>query len=227
MTGIYHHLTKRTVTSISLSNSIIAGQTNMTTNDNERYLFSWNQIPGPDSSRLIEFLKQDLCIDWVKEEHIKKDEKSEIITISDGKKAISLKLNDDKIKINVIVNHCLTMDLPVKEENGKLNIYFQYNIALIPIIISKELMIRCYLNEIERNRSWNLLSDRDAVKIKHLEIISGHLHKIHMFLARDALADDERKTATLCSILRQINDPETISESCAWRSLEYRTYQGR
>ncbi|HWR26316.1 MAG TPA: hypothetical protein VN316_00405, partial [candidate division Zixibacteria bacterium] len=191
----------------------------MTSKDNERYLFSWNEIPGPDSSRLIEFLKQDLCIDWAKKEQIKKDEKSERITISDGKKSISLKLNDDKTKINVIVDQCLIMDLPVKEENGNLNIYFECNIALIPVIIFKELMIRCYLNEAERNRSWkswNPLSDRDAVKIKHLEIISGHLHKIHMFLARDAGADDGRKTATLCSILRQIDDLENISENCAW-----------
>jgi hypothetical protein len=79
----------------------------MKTKDNERYLFSWNEIPGPDSSRLIEFLKQDLGIDWAKEEHIKKDEKSGTLTISDGKKSISLKLNDDKTKINFIINQCL------------------------------------------------------------------------------------------------------------------------
>ncbi len=196
----------------------------MKTKDNERCLFSWNEVPGTDSSRLIEFLKQDFGIDWAKEEHIKKDGKSEILTISDGKKSISLKLNDDKTKINLVINQCLTVELHVKKENDKLNIYYyQCHSSLIPIIISKELMIRNYLNTIERNNSWkswlkslNPWRGQDAVKTKHLEIIIGHLHKIHMYIANDIGGDDERKTATLCSILEQINQPDTILENCAW-----------
>jgi hypothetical protein len=88
--------------------------------NNERYLFSWDEIPGIDSCRLIEFLKQDLGIDWVKEEQLKKDEKSRTLTSWDGKKTISLILNDNKTKVNLIINQCLTLvikTIPLKKIN--------------------------------------------------------------------------------------------------------------
>lgn len=194
----------------------------MKTIENERYLFSWDEITGIDCCRLIEFLKKDLGIEWVKEEHIQEKEIFDKLTISDEKKSISLILNDNKTKIHLIIDPCLTIELLVKEENGKLNVYYQCSSSsLISLIIAKELMIRNYLNQLEQERSWNLLSDKDAIKIKHLEIISGNLHKIHKYIAGDTGTDKERKTATLCSILEQINELDTISENCAWELSDF------
>jgi hypothetical protein len=42
------------------------------------YLFSWDEIPGKDSGRLIEFIEQNFGIDWIKTANIEKiDERSE------------------------------------------------------------------------------------------------------------------------------------------------------
>ncbi len=62
-------------------------------------LFSWDEIPGSDNRRLIEFLKKNFGIDWVKTTKI---EKTKLITkIENGR----------------------TVEFIAETENGELNIY--------------------------------------------------------------------------------------------------------
>lgn len=88
----------------------------------EVHLFNWDNVPGNDTGKLINFLKKEFSIDWAEYAKIYKsddektirifrDENSAEITLN-GKKRATLKIDDDE-----------TTDLKVKEKNGKLNLY--------------------------------------------------------------------------------------------------------
>ncbi len=87
------------------------------------YLFSWDEIPGNDSVRLIDFLKQNYSIDWVKKAKIEKIDDGKTIKVSIEKKSLSLKLNDEKTEVNLKIDDCKADKFIVKTENCKLNIY--------------------------------------------------------------------------------------------------------
>ena len=90
----------------------------------ERYLFSWDNVPGIDSDKLSKYLKDYHDISWAESEEfdksddgktirIFKDEHSSAeITVDEAEENATLKISDGGI-------HNLT----VKKENGKLNIY--------------------------------------------------------------------------------------------------------
>jgi hypothetical protein len=88
------------------------------------YLFSWDEIPGNDSVKLIEFLKQNFKIDWVKKDNIKKSEDGKTISASAGNNNLSLILNDEKTKVNLKIDNGRTNELNARTENSKLNIYW-------------------------------------------------------------------------------------------------------
>jgi putative ATP-dependent endonuclease of OLD family len=92
-----------------------------------RYLFSWNEIPGSDSERLIEFLKQNFDINWVKKEHIKKSVDLKTIKVSTDKKFICIRLNDDEKIASLEIDDGRTDEFITETENGKLNIYGRRN----------------------------------------------------------------------------------------------------
>jgi len=88
-----------------------------------RYLFSWDGTPGNDNERLIEFLKQNFGIGWVKTAKIKKIDNDKIIKVFTEKNCLSLKLNDKKLEVNLEIDDGRTDKFVVIIENSKLNIY--------------------------------------------------------------------------------------------------------
>jgi len=94
----------------------------------ERYLFSWDEIPGNDSIQLIDFLNQKFGIDWVKTAKIEKIDNDKIIKVYTKKNHILLKLNNNKTKLNLEIDDVKTDALIAKTENDKLNIYEEGNI---------------------------------------------------------------------------------------------------
>lgn len=86
-------------------------------------LFCWNEIPVNNNNRLIEFLIQNFEVNWIKSAKIEKSNDNKIIIISDGMNSISLKLNNKKTKVNLIINDVGANEFIVKMENGRLNIY--------------------------------------------------------------------------------------------------------
>ncbi len=62
--------------------------------------FSWDDVPGNDTEKLIDFLKQCYNVDWVKAENIKKSDESSTISASAGNNSLSLSLNNDKTEAN-------------------------------------------------------------------------------------------------------------------------------
>ncbi len=86
-------------------------------------LFCWDEIPGKDNEKLLEFLIQTFRISWAKTAKIEKNDDNNIIKVSNEKKVISLILNDKKTEVNIEINNVLSHKLIVKSENGRLNIY--------------------------------------------------------------------------------------------------------
>jgi len=90
---------------------------------NPRYLFRWNDIPGIDNDRLIDFLKQNYGISWVRLAKIEKIDDGKTIRISVEKNYILLCLNIEKTKVNLTIDDGRANEFIVKMESGKLNIY--------------------------------------------------------------------------------------------------------
>ena len=86
------------------------------------YLFSWDNVPGKENGKLIEYLEQNYGVDWVRTAKIEKIDNNEI-RIATEKNFLSLKLNNENTKIILTINKVRTDEFIVKTENSKLNIY--------------------------------------------------------------------------------------------------------
>lgn len=106
------------------------------------YFFSWGDVPGDDTEKLIKFILHDLYVSWAenaeihksddgKTIHIFKDENSVEIIMEEPPRKATLKISDGKIR-----------DLYVKNENGKLNIYLRNRRRYCDDCLSNILLIR-------------------------------------------------------------------------------------
>ena len=86
-------------------------------------LFSWDEIPGNDNDKLIEFLKQKFEIDWVKTAEIEKIDNGNTIKVTTEINHLSLNLNQEKTEIIFKIDDDRIDKFMAKMENGKLNIY--------------------------------------------------------------------------------------------------------
>jgi DNA-binding response OmpR family regulator len=88
-----------------------------------KYLFNWNEIPGNDNDRLIDFLRKNYDINWVRIAKIEKMDDGKTIRISVEKNSLSFSLNIEKTRVNLIIDDGRTSEFIAKMESGKLNIY--------------------------------------------------------------------------------------------------------
>ena len=93
----------------------------------EDNLFSWDEIPGNDNGKLVEFMGQKYGIYWAKTAKIKKIDDGRTIIVSNEKNSLSLRLNDEKTKVNLKIDDGGTFELNARTENSKLNIYDIFN----------------------------------------------------------------------------------------------------
>jgi|GEM_PF-2220771 len=87
------------------------------------YLFNWDEIQKYDDKRLLEFLAQKFGFNLAKTAKIEKIDDARTINVYTEKKYLSLKLNDEKTKVNLTIDDVQTESLIAKMEDGKLNIY--------------------------------------------------------------------------------------------------------
>ena len=97
------------------------------------YLFSWDEIPGNDNGKLIEFLKQKFEIDWVKTAEIEKIDNGNTIKVSTEINHLSLNLNQEKTEVIFKIDDGRTDKFMAKMENGKLKIYGSINRGLTKV----------------------------------------------------------------------------------------------
>ncbi len=86
------------------------------------FLFRWNEIPGNDSDRLIEFLIQNYDANWVTKDLVTKSDDKTIV-ITDGKNSISLERIEEDSKMILTINKNRTDEFLLREEEEKRNIY--------------------------------------------------------------------------------------------------------
>lgn len=86
-------------------------------------IFSWEDIPGKDNGKFIEYFVGKYNIDWLKNAKIEKIDDGKAIKVFTKKNSISLRLNDEKTKVNVKIDDFEKDKLSAKMENSKLNIY--------------------------------------------------------------------------------------------------------
>ena len=88
------------------------------------YRFSWDNVPGDDSERLKNFLKDDFDIDRVDDATITKSDDGMTIRIFTDEHSSEITMDENKesatLKTRVIETH----NLKVKKEEDKLNVYF-------------------------------------------------------------------------------------------------------
>ncbi len=87
-------------------------------NNEDVYLFSWENVPGNESHGLLNYLKNDLHIDWVENAQITKDEKNKTIRVFTNENSIEIILYTESPYLKIGDSY----DLWVREENGTHNV---------------------------------------------------------------------------------------------------------
>jgi TusA-related sulfurtransferase len=91
------------------------------------FMFSWDNVPGKDSKRLIRSLMDDYNLGWAGNAKISKLDEGKIIHISKDKNSAEIMIDVKKKKATLKIRGGRTHILKVKNKNGKLNIYEQYD----------------------------------------------------------------------------------------------------
>lgn len=89
----------------------------------DEYLFNWNEIPGKDSSRLIEFLKKKHNAEWLDHATIEKIDDGKAVRIRTDREQMILRMDEKKGNVKLLIDKRNTFDFGVEKENGKLNVY--------------------------------------------------------------------------------------------------------
>ena len=87
-----------------------------------RYLFTWENVPGNDSDRLLDYLKSDLEINLENAEIIKADDDKSIQVFSQ-ELSVEIMLDDNKDTAVIKIGESQFYDLHAKKQNGKVSIY--------------------------------------------------------------------------------------------------------
>lgn len=90
---------------------------------NNRYLFSWESVPGDDNEKLIRFLIDNFDIDQVENAEIRKSGDGKTIYLSKNEILARIMLEDKEEKAILKLSDGRIHDLKVIKDNGKLNIY--------------------------------------------------------------------------------------------------------
>ena len=90
------------------------------------YLFSWDNVPGSENQRLINYLTNDLGISWAKNSNIiKTDDNKTIRVFTSRLQSSELTLENNKSMVLTTIDYGSPSShtLKIKEENGKLCVY--------------------------------------------------------------------------------------------------------
>jgi hypothetical protein len=71
------------------------------------FLFSWDNVPGKDNGRLVEYLEQKYGVDWARTAKIEKIDNNEI-RVATEKNFLSLRLNNENTKVTLTINNVRT-----------------------------------------------------------------------------------------------------------------------
>ena len=87
----------------------------------DEYLFNWQDIPGADEKKLLEFLKKQ-GIDWTKDAEIKKSNDGKVINISKGENSVKIMINEKEEKGTLKIGD-KKIDLRIEEWDSNIDVY--------------------------------------------------------------------------------------------------------
>jgi hypothetical protein len=99
------------------------------------YLFSWDNVPGNESQRLISYLKNDQDIGWVDNAQIVKINNNETIRVFTSENSLELTIGNNESTILLIIDSVPLCYLQIKKENSNICVYkveeykYRYNIT--------------------------------------------------------------------------------------------------
>ena len=140
---------------------------------NKNYLFRWDDIPGKDNVRLLNYLVK-IKINWVKNAEIKKSDDGKTITVTKEKNSIRFKL-EKKDKVTLKIDSGKTRKYILKKERGKLNVYPQKS-GPSPDIRCVSEKGRKFISIVSRNLENKFITNRDA--LDYLSIKSKYYYKV-------------------------------------------------
>ncbi len=91
-------------------------------NNEDIYLFSWENVAGNESHGLLNYLKNDLHIDWVENAQITKDDVNKTIRVFTNENSIEIMLNNESVLLKRDRGY-ERYDLWVREKNGTHDVY--------------------------------------------------------------------------------------------------------
>lgn len=92
------------------------------------YMFRWDNVPGDESEGLLNYLKDDLGIDWAEGAEIHKPEDGKVIYVTRDENSAEIRLDEEKGMAELVARGDKTYELNVKRENGAIIIYNAKNV---------------------------------------------------------------------------------------------------
>jgi hypothetical protein len=155
------------------------------------YVFSWDEIPGKDNRRLVEYLKKGVGIDWGRNAKIEKIDKDKTIKVSTQIESISLKLNDIESEVVLEIDGNEITLILKKEENDKRNIY-QENSKNRRAYIAKVDYIKDIKKPIKKEAFWDNLKNIANGKKEPIDLIRDQVRYAYaMKLEKKKIAFDK------------------------------------
>jgi tetratricopeptide (TPR) repeat protein len=116
--------------------------------EKDTYLFSWDNVPGNDSGRLLRYLMSDHDIGWAENVEIQKSDDCKTIRISKNENSAEIMINEKEEKATLTISDGRTHNLKVKRENNKLNMYKDTTIEFIDALkeVNIEIHFDTFLN---------------------------------------------------------------------------------
>lgn len=86
-------------------------------------LFSWNNVPGKDSEKVLKFIGKNSDIDWKENATVKKSQDGRSIDVVNGNSSAKITISERKKRATLTISDGRTIDLKVKKENDERKIY--------------------------------------------------------------------------------------------------------
>ncbi|MGB7531950.1 MAG: AAA family ATPase, partial [Halobacteriota archaeon] len=134
----------------------------------DMYLFSWDNVPGNHSEKLLRFLRKNCDIGWAENAEIRKFDDGKTIHIFKDKNSAELMIETEE-KAILKISDGRTYDLKVKEKDGKLYIYRWDGDLTISGSLSNKSVIR--IDENIRSNAGVAIDDKVKVRKAKVNIL--------------------------------------------------------
>jgi len=89
-----------------------------------KYIFTWDAVPGSDSERLLNYLRDEYGIDWAEDAQISKSDDGRTITITDGENSARITLDEMNSEMAELkIEGGRSENLEVREKNGEMRLH--------------------------------------------------------------------------------------------------------